>query len=147
MPFVLYVTVRDGNVWENIVCMIQIVQRGQYQLIETKRRIKILVLDNKEAFAWINAGAIGEILVASHRSHRAASLLAVGSYRLYRVSDEPALTDQPHLELSVGNGSWQGYLLPTGLPTNRQGRKRIVPTPEHITAQRICENRGIAWLE
>lgn len=127
--------------------MISIVRRGHYQLIETRGQTKILILDEKEMFAWINAGAIGEILVTSHRSHKADCVLASGAYRLYKVFDEPYLSDQLHLELYVGTGTWQGYLLPTGLPTDVKKRNRIIPTKEIITLQRVRENQGAAWLE
>jgi hypothetical protein len=38
-----------------------------------------------------------------------------------------------HLELSIGKGQWQGYLLLTGLPTNKKRRNRIIPTKEVIS--------------
>jgi len=79
------------------------------------------------------AGDIGEILVSSHRPHKIDHKLAVGRYRLYDVEDEPKLADHQHLELFVGDGQWQGYLLLTGLPTEKKLRSRIVPTNELIT--------------
>ncbi len=113
--------------------MISIVRRGIYSLIETKRQTKILILDNKNIYAWINAINIGEILVASHKMHRTDCILATGSYRIYKVKDEPKLSDQLHLELYIGLNNWQGYLLPNGLPTNKNTKHRIIPTTEIIT--------------
>jgi hypothetical protein len=113
--------------------MIQVIKTGSYSLIETKEQTKILMLDSKDTFAWVNVKEIGEILVASHKTHRADAILAVGKYRLYDVEDEPKLSDQLHLELSVGAGVWQGYLLPTGLPKGTKIRNRIIPTREVIT--------------
>ena len=113
--------------------MITVVERGLYRLIETKNQTKILILDGQETYAWINARGIGEILVASHRSHLADSILSLGNYRLYDVINEPHLTDQMHLELSIGLGMWQGYLLPNGFPTEEKTRHRIIPTQELIT--------------
>lgn len=84
-------------------------------------------------FAWINASGIGEILVVSQNPHKTDHVLAVGKHRIYEVKDEPDLTDLIHLELLVGDGVWQGYLLPTGLPTNENKRNRIIPTLEIIT--------------
>lgn len=112
--------------------MIRNLEQGVYRLIESKNNIKILKLE-KKVFAWINATGIGEILVSSHKPHRADSLLATGAYRIYEVSDEPKLTDLIHLELIVGHGIWQGYLLPTGLPNGKKSRSRIIPTKEIIT--------------
>jgi hypothetical protein len=113
--------------------MITVMQRGMYRLIETKSQTKILILDGVNTYAWITALEIGEILVSSHKSHREDCVLATGNYRLYRVQDEPKLTDQIHLELHVGCNTWQGYLLPTGLPTDEKKRNRIIPTAELIS--------------
>jgi hypothetical protein len=112
--------------------MIQLINEGSYKLIETKGQTKILDLDNK-TFAWINAAEIGEILVSSHNPHKTDNVLSTGRYRLYEVKDEPKLTDLKHLELFVGDGKWQGYLLTTGLPTAKDIKKRIIPTKELIT--------------
>lgn len=113
--------------------MISVIQRGLYRLIETKAQTKILMFDGDQVYAWINAAGIGEILVSSHKKHKADCVLAVGSYRIYNVKKEPKLTDQIHLELGVGMGLWQGYLLPNGLPTDKK-KRRIIPTIECITA-------------
>lgn len=113
--------------------MIKLVQEGTYTLIETRGQTKILTLDGKHTFAWIYAEDIGEILVTSHKSHQIDHVLAIGKYRLYDVKKEPKLTDTKHLELFVGSGLWQGYLLPTGLPTKKTGKNRIIPTREIIT--------------
>ena len=112
--------------------MIQIIRDGQDELIETKNQTKILYLDDK-VFAWVNVAEIGEILVYSHNPHVTDTILALGSYRIYIVDDEKDLTDLEHLELFVGKGRWQGYLLPTGLPTKKDVKKRIIPTQEIIT--------------
>lgn len=113
--------------------MIQLIQEGSYKLIETKHQTKILILDDKQTFAWVNAAEISEILVTTHKIHQTDNILAMGKYRLYSVKDEQKLTDLLHLELFVGEGNWQGYLLTTGLPTIRKTRKRIIPTNELIT--------------
>lgn len=113
--------------------MIKLIQKGEYVLLETKTQTKVLILDGKDKYAWINAGEIGEILVASHRTHRTDSILAVGKYRIYEVKDEPKITDLLHLELMVGEGKWQGYLLLSGLPKGAKKRNRVIPTDEIIT--------------
>lgn len=113
--------------------MIKVIDEGSYQLIETKGQTKILTLDEKRSFAWVNAEDIGEILVTSHKTHKTDNILSLGKYRLYEVKDEPDLTDLEHLELYVGNNTWQGYLLTTGLPTDEKKRNRIIPTNEIIT--------------
>ncbi|HEX7042084.1 MAG TPA: hypothetical protein VF189_02450 [Patescibacteria group bacterium] len=113
--------------------MITVTERGLYRLIETKNHTKIITLDDNASFAWISAGEIGEILVVSHKKHNTDYVLSIGNYRIYSVKNEPNLSDQMHLELRVGLGEWQGYLLPTGLPKDDDKRKRIIPTNELIT--------------
>lgn len=119
--------------------MIKLLKEGAYKLIETKGQTKILSLDNEQSsssrktYAWVNVAEIGEILVTSHKKHKTDNILAIGKYRMYQVKDEASLTDLAHLELLVGDGEWQGYLLTTGLPTTKDIRKRIIPTSELIT--------------
>ena len=113
--------------------MITLLGDGDYSLIETNRQTKILTLDTKKHFAWVDASGIGEILVASSKEHRTDHILATGKYRLYDVVDEAKLTDLMHLELLVGDGVWQGYILPTGFPSRKDKRNRIIPTKELIT--------------
>lgn len=120
--------------------MIKVLKTGEYKLIETKDQTKILILDNKDTFAWINAQNIGEILVTSHKVHKADTILAIGNYRLYDVDDEPKISDQKHLELAVGRGNWQGYLLPAGLPTDVKKRNRVIPTNEVITKSKCSSD-------
>ncbi|MCL4353290.1 hypothetical protein M1615_02340 [Patescibacteria group bacterium] len=112
--------------------MINLVKDGEYSLLETRDLKKILILDNK-SFACINAEDIGEILVWSKRKFVDDSVLAKGFYRIYSVKNEPKFTDLTHLELFVGRKTWQGYLLPTGFPTNGKKRSRIIPTNETIS--------------
>jgi hypothetical protein len=113
--------------------MLKLSKQGEYTLIETKGQTKIIILDNKDTFAWINVQDIGEILVTSHKQHKTDCILTLGKYRIYEVKNEHNLTDLAHLELYVGKGTWQGYLLPTGLPDDKKKRNRIIPTDEVIT--------------
>lgn len=112
--------------------MIKLLKEGYYKLIETKGHTKILNLGGKD-YAWVNATGIGEILVASYNPYQTDHTLAIGKFRIYDVKNENDLTDLYHLELFVGFGHWQGYLLTTGLPTSQNIRKRIIPTGELIT--------------
>lgn len=113
--------------------MIKIIESGTYKLIETAKQTKILIINGRRTFAWVNADAIGEILVTSHKKHKTDHVLSLGNYRLYEVKNEPKLTDLLHLELHAGNGVWQAYLLPLGLPNGGKARSRIIPTKEEIT--------------
>jgi hypothetical protein len=113
--------------------MIKLIKEGRYRLFETKNQTKVLVLDKKNTYAWINAAEIGEILVSSEKEHSVDCILSVGNFRMYEVNDEPKLVDTIHLELCVGSGAWQGYLLPLGLPTAKEKKHRIIPTTELIS--------------
>jgi hypothetical protein len=112
--------------------MIKLIKKGKYSLVETRNDVKVLKLGGK-TFVWIFTKSIGEMLVATHRSHVTDQKLAKGEYRIYDVKGEPNLVDQLHLELAIGEGGWQGYLLPTGFPKDNKTRSRIIPTNETIS--------------
>lgn len=112
--------------------MITSIKSGSYKLIETRSNIKILYLDS-QPYAWIAAQTIGRLLIWSHVPHSSDCDLAMGAYRLYDVENEPYLTDMQHLELEFGKNAWQGYLLPTGMPNEKDLRTRFIPTTEIIT--------------
>lgn len=111
--------------------MVTLLKDGDYSLLETKGQIKILILDKKN-YAFVNAENIGQILVSTYKKYIKDVILAKGPYRVYQVKDEPSLTDLIHLELFAGKNTWQGYLLPTGFPSNGKKRSRIIPTGEVI---------------
>lgn len=112
--------------------MIQLIDGGDYKLIETKGHTKILTLDDKQ-YPWFFVKGIGEILSRSYKTHKINTVLSKGKYRLYSVEDEPDLVDLQHLELSIEGDLWQGYLLPRGLPVIKNSKHRIIPTEELIT--------------
>ncbi|MEO6513905.1 MAG: hypothetical protein ABIR37_04445 [Candidatus Saccharimonadales bacterium] len=112
--------------------MIILQRSGTYKLIETKKHTKVLYLDN-DIFAWVEPVNIGEILVVSHTVHKSDCVLSIGDYCLFDVTEEPYLSDQPHLELEVGKDMWQGYFLLSGLPDSHKKRGRIIPTQETIS--------------
>jgi hypothetical protein len=115
--------------------MIKLITKGKYQLVGTRDRKITLFLDG-QGYHWSFAPRIGELLTFSKKLHKQRYLLAQGDYRIYGVKDEPKLVDLQHLELSVGGGQWQGYLLLTGLPTAKKIRSRIEPTDEIIAKQK-----------
>ena len=112
--------------------MIKLIKKGKYSLIETRNDVKVLKLD-KKTYVWIFTKSIGEMLVTTHRGHKTDQKLSKGEYRIYKVKNEQNLVDQLHLELAIGEGDWQGYLLPTGFPKDKKSRSRIIPTDELVT--------------
>ncbi len=113
--------------------MIKMTAEGRYKLIETRNQTKILSLEKRNTYAWVNARNIGEILVTTHRKHPFDTILCTSNYRIYEVKTEPKFSDGLHLELNVGNGFWQGYLLPSGFPNEKKIRNRIIPRKEIIS--------------
>ena len=112
--------------------MITLTKEGAYSMVSTKDHRMLVSLDG-EQYLRSYAPKIGEMLTFAKRTHTPAYTIAQGRYRLYQVKDEPDLVDLVHLELSLGRGRWQGYLLLTGLPTATKIRSRIVPTTEVIS--------------
>jgi hypothetical protein len=112
--------------------MIKVLENGVYKLIETKRQIKVLYLGDK-TYVWLYIPGIGHILEITHTAHSSDHVLAWGEYRLYEVKNDARFSDQMHLELCVGKGQWQGYLLLSGLPTNTKKKGRMVATQEVIS--------------
>ena len=112
--------------------MIQLTSQGHYRLMGMRGGGRLLTLGN-QGYHWNYARGIGEILTFCKHPHKELYTLSQGGYKIYAVRDEPHLIDLQHLELGLGNGRWQGYLLLTGLPTRRKIRSRIVPTAEVIS--------------
>ncbi|KTB49339.1 hypothetical protein [Dehalogenimonas alkenigignens] len=114
--------------------MIQLVNKGLYHLEEMDDASKFLILaldDERRVYIWETAGGI-KIRLAPKQPVKTLCTLAAGKYRIYRVQDEPGLASQLHLELLVGEGLWQGFLLPEGWPEDLE-TKPMVPVEETIT--------------
>lgn len=122
--------------------MIKLTASGKYRLAETHNSSKLLYLDS-EAYIWRPVAHVGHMLGLVNNPKKTDSYLAVGNYRLYDVKDEAGFTDNRHLELFLGSGRWQGYLLPDGLPADGRTMHRIIATHELITARQesqVCAN-------
>ena len=113
--------------------MLKIVDHGCYHLYESSEQDKILIMDKKRTYRWKKLHDSGEIISGSAKNSESDHLLAIGKYRLYTVKDETDLSDGDHLELFIGDGKWQGYLLPLGLPLNKKINYQILATDEIIT--------------
>lgn len=100
---------------------------GTYRLFETPGGVKILELNNTEAFVWITVPKIGDLLVRSRHFHTIHEMLAIGRFRVHDTRPE-VLPHSQVLSLEIDNGFWQHYRLPAGLPTSWHKRSRIIPT-------------------
>ncbi|MBP6913404.1 MAG: hypothetical protein KBC00_02215 [Candidatus Levybacteria bacterium] len=94
-------------------------------------------MDEVKSFALILAEDIGEMIAQVTNNQDINCVLSRGNYRIYEVEKEPNLTDLTHLELFIGEGHWQGYLLPNSMPENERKKARIIPTEEVITRSSI----------
>lgn len=121
--------------------MITVIKAGNYRFITTVDRLSVLSLDNKRNFFWEeqNEG----IVLVYQSSEKKGHIVQAGKYRLYTVRGEPRLTLGGHLELLVGKGKWESFLLPSGLPTDLIYRKTIIPTNECISRSSNTEDVGI----
>lgn len=115
--------------------MIKVEDKGSYKLIETRQQIKILYLDGA-AYVWFFVPGIGSVLEATSRTHQTEHVLARGNYRIYNVKDEVDFSNRQHLELYVGEGRWQGYLLLSGLPSASRKRTKLIATGQAISLRK-----------
>lgn len=113
--------------------MVRIIGSGTYKLTETKDNQKILSLGKYNNFQWVSTGCEGQIKYVKLDPKQICCLLSTGNYRIYEVKNELGLSNSKHIELHVGRGKWQGYLLPKGLPAKLQRKRVIVQTNEIIT--------------
>lgn len=111
--------------------MVRVLKSGKYKLIETRQQVKILYLD-EVPYVWLFIPEIGHVLEFTYRLHVTDHKLAAGNYRLYDVKNDRRFSQHKHLELFVGEGQCQGYLLLTDLPTEKKRRSRIIATKELI---------------
>jgi hypothetical protein len=112
--------------------MITLLQSGKYTLLQAIEEVKALLLD-KKLFGWDEVVAEEELVFFSLKQFHPIGISTTGKYRLYEVKGEKKLVNAIHLELFAGDGKWEGYLLPDGLPTKEVPRKKIVRIDQTIT--------------
>ncbi len=117
------------------------VQRhGRYQLFETPRQNRILVLNDDLWYAWVE-GQQGELLVRSDSDHESRGVIREGEFYLVDFTDDPGFTDVPHLFLER-DGGFQEVILPNGLPTDDDNQKRVVGTDKSIPREDLEQALG-----
>ncbi len=105
--------------------------KGNYELFETTHGHRILVLNDKQWYAWVE-GQKGEILFLSDSDHEKGHTVQEGEFYLAEFEDDPEFrNNQPHLFLQKGNG-FQELIVPNGLPTENDNQKRVVSTDETV---------------
>ena len=118
--------------------MIRVVTKGEYMLLKTCDDRTLLLLEENDPVMWIADSGCADLLEICDKAYSTKCVIVYGNYRLYEVKDESYLTGWEHLELTVGKGRWQGYLLPHGLPSGGKRRREIISTEELISVVRIA---------
>jgi hypothetical protein len=109
---------------------VKVQAQGQYELFKTTHQHRILVLDRKQWFAWVQ-GRQGEILVHSDADHRQHQTLQKGQFYLVDFEDDPTYKDIPHLFLQKEE-HYEEVMLPNGLPTEKDHQKKVVKTDHRL---------------
>lgn len=112
--------------------MIRVIQSGTYEVVETKSLKNILILDDKEYFMLTDEKKMKRKIIRVEKPDD-CSIRSAGNYRMYEVRDERYFADSMHLELNTGNGFWDSYVLPFGLPSSLRKDSSIYPTSEAIS--------------
>ncbi len=109
---------------------VNVEDKGDYELFETTRGHRILVLNDERWFAWVE-GQRGEILVRSDPEHEKDRTIQEGEFYLVDFEDDPNYQDNPHLFLQRGD-RFEELIVPNGLPTDEDHQKRIVGTGKTV---------------
>ncbi|MFB6351574.1 MAG: DUF2795 domain-containing protein [Bradymonadaceae bacterium] len=110
---------------------------GNYELFETTKGHRILVLDETDWAAWVE-GQAGEILVATDEDHEKQRTIDEGSYRLIDFENDPKFKDMPHLFLAT-DGSYRELMLPNGWPDEKDRQKKVIETDKTMTRDELDE--------
>lgn len=114
---------------------VRVQEEGAYELFETTKEHRILVLNGKKWFAWVE-GQRGEILVRSDSDHKRKRTLQKGQFCLVDFEDDPTYKDMPHLFLQEGD-HYQEMMVPNGLPTDQDPQKKVIKTDETLPKNKL----------
>jgi hypothetical protein len=110
-------------------------EKGHYELFETNHHHRILVLNDKEWYAWVQ-GQKGEILVHSDSDHVKDHTISEGQFYLVDFENDPKYKDMPHLFLQK-DGRFDELMVPNGLPTDQDMQKLVVKTDETLPEEKL----------
>jgi len=114
-------------------------EKGNYELFETTHGHRILVLNDKRWFAWVE-GREGEILVLSDSDHEKDHTVQEGEFYLAEFEDDPKFqNNQPHLFLQKGD-HFQELIVPNGLPTEDDNQKKVVSTDDTVAKDELTDH-------
>jgi hypothetical protein len=114
---------------------VRVLERGKYELFEDAHGHRFLVLDGDHWYAWI-AAQRSPILVRTDSDHEIKRTVQRGKYFLVDFRQDPKFKDMPHLFLQKGD-EYQEYLLPSGLPSQRDPQVRFVVTRNTLARKEL----------
>jgi Protein of unknown function (DUF2795) len=114
---------------------VKVQAQGLYELFTTTHQHRILVLNDKQWFAWVQ-GQQGEILVHSDADHQKQRTLQTGRFYLVGFEDDPTYKDMPHLFLQKDD-RYEEVMLPNGLPTDQDQQKKVVKTDHRLPTDEL----------
>ena len=114
-------------------------EKGNYELLETTHGHRILALNDKRWFAWVE-GQEGEILVHSDSDHQKDQTIQDGQFYLADFQDDTEFqNNQPHLFLQKGD-EFQELIVPNGLPTENDSQKKVLSTGDTVSKDELTEH-------
>jgi hypothetical protein len=120
---------------------VDVKDKGDYELFETTRGHRILVLNGERWFAWVE-GQQGELLVHSASDHEKDHTIQEGQFYLADFQDDPKFqNNQPHLFLQKGD-EFQELIIPNGLPTGQDHQKKVVSTGDTMPRDELTDHLG-----
>jgi hypothetical protein len=120
---------------------LRIEDSGRYALMQDAHGHRFLVLNDERWFVWIE-GQKSPLIVRTGPGHEKLRSVRRGKFYLVDFEDDPNFRDMPHLFLQSGE-RYREFLLPNGLPDDRDPQKRFVVT-RHFIAKRELERYLVA---
>lgn len=109
--------------------------KGQYEIYKTTEGNDLLKLGKNDIYAIVETNQ-GHILVATDEDHEKEKTLQKGSFYLVDFNEDPTFQDTPHLFLKKGS-RFQELVLPRGLPTSSEIRKKIIFTETKVNEDKV----------
>jgi hypothetical protein len=114
---------------------VRVLERGKYELFEDAHGHRFLVLDGERWYAWITAQR-SPLLVRTDSDHEIKRAVQRGKFFLVDFRQDPKFKDLAHLFLQKGD-EYQEYLLPNGLPSERDPQVRFVVTRNTLARKEL----------
>jgi hypothetical protein len=107
---------------------------GEYELFEDGDGRRVLVLDGRDTFAWLDGDGTERLVRSQFDEHAKQRTLQNGEF--YLVEFDGAERGRPHLFLQKDDG-FSELVLPDGLPSRERPEKSLVALDEAGLGQRL----------